>query len=324
MSICTRGGRGRGRHFWQILLLQGPGRLEVLHPEDGFVVEPCLTVSRMNSSETMDVIKDSKDKQNGKLQVLGTTEELVIESIETAPRSGSIGAWQGPAGNKKNYTPTKKISLSALKASPGREGIFAKDMDKNSNKIPKSDALISCDDVQENTGEKERLLDKVPGTAWPAPEFQSPSIDIHNINEKLSENTNKDGEDEESSDDLSEKEDEKERAPIELMGEFLAAIMDEDYKLASKLCQMILIYEPENPEAIQFMPLIEKKLQIEENEQNSGDENDEETDDDSSDESDDTTSDDSESEENSEETSDDLSDQEGASGNSVGHNLMSW
>ncbi|XP_029461603.1 glutamate-rich protein 2 isoform X6 [Rhinatrema bivittatum] len=307
MSICTRGGRGRGRHFWQILLLQvellqgkGPGRLEVLHPEDGFVVEPCLTVSRMNSSETMDVIKDSKDKQNGKLQVLGTTEELVIESIETAPRSGSIGAWQGPAGNKKNYTPTKKISLSALKASPGREGIFAKDMDKNSNKIPKSDALISCDDVQENTGEKERLLDKVPGTAWPAPEFQSPSIDIHNINEKLSENTNKDGEDEESSDDLSEKEDEKERAPIELMGEFLAAIMDEDYKLASKLCQM------------------------KENEQNSGDENDEETDDDSSDESDDTTSDDSESEENSEETSDDLSDQEGASGNSVGHNLMSW
>ncbi|XP_030066294.1 glutamate-rich protein 2 [Microcaecilia unicolor] len=266
----------------------------------------------------MNIIKDSKDKQNGKLQVLGTTEKLVIESIDTAPRSGSIGAWQGSVGNKKTYIPTKKISCS-LKASSGRKKICAKDtVDKYSNKISQTDTLISRDDGKENARKKEKVLENVFDIAV---EFQSLSTD--DINEKLP-NINKDREDEESSDDLSEKEDEKEKAPIELMGEFLAALMDEDYKLASKLCQMILIYEPENPEAKQFLPLIEKKLQMEETEQNPGDENDDETDDDSSDESDDTTSDDSESEEDSEETSDDLSEQEGESGNSFGHNLLGW
>ncbi|KAK5919219.1 hypothetical protein CgunFtcFv8_023127 [Champsocephalus gunnari] len=36
--------------------------------------------------------------------------------------------------------------------------------------------------------------------------------------------------------------------------------MVRDLKLASKLCRMILIYEPDNPEASEFLPLIQKKL----------------------------------------------------------------
>ncbi|XP_034087933.1 glutamate-rich protein 2 [Gymnodraco acuticeps] len=36
--------------------------------------------------------------------------------------------------------------------------------------------------------------------------------------------------------------------------------MDRDLQLASKLCRMILIYEPDNPEASEFLPLIQKKL----------------------------------------------------------------
>ncbi|XP_064183237.1 glutamate-rich protein 2 isoform X1 [Anguilla rostrata] len=55
-------------------------------------------------------------------------------------------------------------------------------------------------------------------------------------------------------------EDEEHRAPIELFAEFLKSVMDKDYILAKKLCQMILIYEPDNPEAKQFIPLIEEKL----------------------------------------------------------------
>ncbi|XP_076871327.1 glutamate-rich protein 2 isoform X2 [Brachyhypopomus gauderio] len=54
------------------------------------------------------------------------------------------------------------------------------------------------------------------------------------------------------------------RAPIELLAEFLKAVMDRNYTLAKKLCQMILIYEPEKPEAKHFLPLIEEKLATEE------------------------------------------------------------
>ncbi|XP_062906186.1 glutamate-rich protein 2 [Mobula hypostoma] len=68
---------------------------------------------------------------------------------------------------------------------------------------------------------------------------------------------------EEENGDEGNKEEER-RAPIELMGEFLKAIMDRDYKLSSKLCQMILLYEPENSEAKQFEVLLEKKLQLDE------------------------------------------------------------
>ncbi|XP_055493994.1 glutamate-rich protein 2 isoform X5 [Leucoraja erinacea] len=56
---------------------------------------------------------------------------------------------------------------------------------------------------------------------------------------------------------------EEKTAPIELMGEFLKAVMERDYKLSSKLCQMILLYEPENPEAKQFKELLEIKIKLE-------------------------------------------------------------
>uniref|UniRef100_A0A9L0IZI4 Glutamate rich 2 n=2 Tax=Equus asinus TaxID=9793 RepID=A0A9L0IZI4_EQUAS len=52
-------------------------------------------------------------------------------------------------------------------------------------------------------------------------------------------------------------------APLELMAEFLRAEMSQDYHLAKKLCQMILIYEPENPEAKEFFSLIEEMLLME-------------------------------------------------------------
>ncbi|KAM9719832.1 glutamate-rich protein 2 [Menidia menidia] len=56
------------------------------------------------------------------------------------------------------------------------------------------------------------------------------------------------------------------KAPVELMMKFLKALVDKEFELASRLCQMILIYEPHNPEASQFLPLIRRKL-LEESEQ---------------------------------------------------------
>ncbi|XP_035861548.1 glutamate-rich protein 2 isoform X3 [Sander lucioperca] len=86
--------------------------------------------------------------------------------------------------------------------------------------------------------------------------------------------------------------DEERKAPVELIMEFLRAVMDRDFQLASKLCQMILIYEPDNPEASEFLPLIQKKLlEEQEAEQNTEEEEEEEEVDEDNDDSDNSGSD---------------------------------
>ncbi|XP_040828024.1 glutamate-rich protein 2 [Ochotona curzoniae] len=80
---------------------------------------------------------------------------------------------------------------------------------------------------------------------------------LQDADDKLSESTDDDSED--GNDDGSNPK-RNIRAPLELMAEFLRAEMSRDYHLAKKLCQMILIYEPENPEAKEFLSLIEEML----------------------------------------------------------------
>ncbi|XP_059426247.1 uncharacterized protein LOC132160623 isoform X2 [Carassius carassius] len=91
--------------------------------------------------------------------------------------------------------------------------------------------------------------------------------------------------------------------PLELFAEFLQAMMTRNYQLAKKLCQMILIYEPQNSEAKSFLPLIEEKLMIEADEES----DDDESDDDESDESDTSDDDDDDVEDDDDESSDEES-----------------
>ncbi|KAF6361417.1 glutamate rich 2 [Rhinolophus ferrumequinum] len=88
---------------------------------------------------------------------------------------------------------------------------------------------------------------------------------LQDIDDKLSETTDNDGEDDTNDEDNDEDSNPNKytRAPLELMAEFLRAEMSHDYHLAKKLCQMILIYEPENPEAKEFFSLIEEMLLME-------------------------------------------------------------
>ncbi|CAM4620169.1 unnamed protein product [Leuciscus chuanchicus] len=107
--------------------------------------------------------------------------------------------------------------------------------------------------------------------------------------------------------------------PLELFAEFLQAVMTKNYQLAKKLCQMILIYEPQNSEAKSFLPLIEEKLLIEAVEESDDDDDDDDEfdtsdDDDDDEEEDDVDDDDDEStdssdtdEESTESTDDTLS-----------------
>ncbi|XP_076601858.1 uncharacterized protein LOC143329723 [Chaetodon auriga] len=94
-------------------------------------------------------------------------------------------------------------------------------------------------------------------------------------------------------------EDEDLKAPVELIMEFLRAVMDRDFQLASKLCQMILIYEPDNPEASEFLPLIQKKLLEEQEAEESSEEDDEEEDSEDEDDDDDDSGSDEESSQSS-------------------------
>ncbi|XP_066201411.1 glutamate-rich protein 2 isoform X2 [Saccopteryx leptura] len=86
----------------------------------------------------------------------------------------------------------------------------------------------------------------------------------NDTDDKLSESTDDDDEDDISDEDSEDSNRKKDtHAPLELMAEFLKAEMGQDYHLARKLCQMILIYEPENPEAKEFFSLIEEMLLME-------------------------------------------------------------
>ncbi|XP_065783971.1 glutamate-rich protein 2 isoform X2 [Muntiacus reevesi] len=101
------------------------------------------------------------------------------------------------------------------------------------------------------------------------------------IDDKLSESTDDEGEDTSDEDKEEDSNPNKDtHAPLELMTEFLRAEMGHDYHLAKKLCQMILIYEPENPEAKEFFSLIEEMLLMEKA-QNLEEEDDESEDDNS-------------------------------------------
>ncbi|XP_034559205.1 glutamate-rich protein 2 isoform X2 [Notolabrus celidotus] len=79
--------------------------------------------------------------------------------------------------------------------------------------------------------------------------------------------------------------DEDIKTPVELKIEFLRAVMERDFERACKLCQMILLHEPENPEASEFLPLIKKKLLEEQEAEQSSEEDDDEEDDEDSDDS---------------------------------------
>ncbi|XP_024081337.1 glutamate-rich protein 2 isoform X2 [Cimex lectularius] len=66
----------------------------------------------------------------------------------------------------------------------------------------------------------------------------------------------------ESTEDLSEYTDADESlsAPIEILAEFLSAVMLKDYEKALKYCKIILEYEPNHSTAKEFYPLIQEKI----------------------------------------------------------------
>ncbi|XP_038645407.1 glutamate-rich protein 2 isoform X2 [Scyliorhinus canicula] len=178
---------------------------------------------------------------------------------------------------------------------------------------------VKKQDVESKMCDAQKYLNSSRTKEANALEIPTATVESHNL--ATTNTINRISEESEEDDDANEKEEEdgvdvdnegsdndERKAPLELMGEFLKAIMDRDYKLSSKLCQMILIYEPENPEAQQFKILLDVKNQLDE--AASTDQNDEEdgTESDSDeDENEDSSNEDSDESESSDEVSDDSS-----------------
>ncbi|KAE8580988.1 hypothetical protein XENTR_v10024620 [Xenopus tropicalis] len=218
----------------------GPGKLEVLGPEDGLATETCSSAPQFCHFETADLTKAIKTvaDEKGKLQVIGPKENVFILPSGTLSRPVSAGGGQWSVG-RKTYSPTKQISLCAVKAlSQSSDSEECKPLGRMSTNRNLNKSLP--EQIDENAGCVSQHIGKTVVT-----------------------DKGKEASDEDDSDD------DKEVAPIELLAEFLKAVMTADYKVAHKLCQMILIYEPENREAKEFQPLIEKMVEMEDEETDS-------------------------------------------------------
>ncbi|XP_073738763.1 glutamate-rich protein 2 isoform X1 [Callorhinus ursinus] len=253
-----------------------------------------------------------KYKQNGRLLVFDPKEKVMIEPNEAMSDKCLFG--RRPRLASKLCTLPTQVSLNVARTFSEKKEVSSKNIENtaslrntenrvSSKYIENKDTemnlqskLRSSSFLKENTGQ-------VSKDAVLAEQEKNNKHCLQDIDDKLSESTDDDGEDDTNDEDNDEDSNPNKdtHAPLELMAEFLRAEMGQDYHLAKKLCQMILIYEPENPEAKEFFSLIEEMLLMEKSQ--NLEEDDEDSEEDSSGESEGESS-----EELSEESSDECED----------------
>uniref|UniRef100_A0A8C6RC39 Glutamate rich 2 n=1 Tax=Nannospalax galili TaxID=1026970 RepID=A0A8C6RC39_NANGA len=207
-----------------------------------------------------------KNRQNGRLLVFDPKDHYFL--IPTSLLNNYYFGCR-PRLASKLYTSPAQVSPNAKTLSPKKEVSSKKNKDKISfknteNKIP-SKSTESKDiitnrhsDLSSSSFRKESKAGK---DAVLAKQEKNNEDCLQDTNDKFSDSTDSEGEDDTNDEDDKGSNTKKEsRAPLELMAEFLRAEMGRDYQLAKKLCQMILIYEPENPVAKEFFSLIEEIL----------------------------------------------------------------
>ncbi|NP_080020.2 glutamate-rich protein 2 [Mus musculus] len=243
--------------------------------------EFCIPEIPSNYLDKTDV-QASKSRQNGRLLLYDPKEKLMSGANKEKSHKAPFG--RRPRLSNKLYTSPAQIPGGANAFSAKKEASSKKSEDKVSFKSienrPSSrstenkdvltnqqSGLWSSSFLKESAGEtsKDLVLAKQEGNS---------DYCLKDIEENLSDSTDGDGEEDSSNDDDEGPTKKATQAPLELMAEFLRAEMGRDYQLAKKLCQMILIYEPENPVAKEFFSLIEEillkeKAQDEEDEEDS-------------------------------------------------------
>ncbi|KAI8778179.1 glutamate-rich protein 2 [Biomphalaria glabrata] len=232
---------------------------------------------------------------------------------------GSVPPRPESASGRGVSTPTKQISLQAVRRKD--DSIFPyNDKDfkvskydlliKNTlDKMEHADKLQHWEDDQTSQGQKSQHATKLRLPVEKAFKDEEYKFDfISSINVKKVGNLkiadDKEDSDEDNKSDGEESAPVERRAPNELLMEFIDCLMKKDYKNAEKLCQMILLFEPKNPEALKFQPLLQRKLKLDERAALAGDDDDEDDDESSSDDSDEDSFDDSDDMTSSDESTD--------------------
>ncbi|KAL4662265.1 hypothetical protein H8957_014818 [Semnopithecus entellus] len=258
------------------------------------------------SVDKTDTVKTAKNRQNGRLLMSDPKEKVTIESNEAMSDKCLFG--RRPRLTSKLNTPPTQVSLNVAKTFSEKKEVPSKNIENkvslknienrvSSRSIESKDILtnlqsdlLSSSCLKESTGEvsKDAVIVK---------QEKNNEYCLQDIDDKLSESAEDDDEDDTNEEDNDENSNPKKntQAPLELMAEFLRAEMAREYQLAKKLCQMILIYEPENPEAKEFFTLIEEMLLMEktQNREQDGEDSDEDSSGESKGESDEELSDES-------------------------------
>lgn len=127
-------------------------------------------------------------------------------------------------------------------------------------KIQDEKTKLRCDHMMKQL--KDLSLKNQPEPLPPQPKISSFKYDTKSHLEAINNNKSKNYSSSEnsSSDDDDEHGPKRLKAPTELKEEFLVCIMRKEWQDAYKLCKFILMYEPHNTEANDFLPLIEYKL----------------------------------------------------------------
>ncbi|XP_021047862.1 glutamate-rich protein 2 isoform X2 [Mus pahari] len=250
-------------------------RLRSLSPEF------CIPELPSNYLDKTDV-QASKSRQNGRLLLYDPKEKLMSGTNKEKSHKSPFG--RRPRLSNKLYTSPAQIPGGANAFSAKKEASSKKIEDKVSFKsIENRPSSRSTENKDVLTNRQSDLWSSsfLKGSAGEtskdlvlAKQEENSDYCFEDIEENLSDSTDGDGEEDSSTEDDEGPAKKETRAPLELMAEFLRAEMGRDYQLAKKLCQMILIYEPENPVAKEFFSLIEEillkeKAQDEEDEEDS-------------------------------------------------------
>ncbi|KAH0621477.1 hypothetical protein JD844_022833 [Phrynosoma platyrhinos] len=275
-------------------------------------------MKRVNMVVGQGIARPAAPKVSGMMEVIAPEEEVIIEPVQTMQRMGC-----GNESSSRPYTPSKQILLCAAKSLEKENTLTRIVKNKNlkmsvslqerieeeteihddqqlnpdlqrlnhETKIieAKTESEVNDENMKNSSNVEKMTINEIRA------EIQKNSVDKQTADEKPPDSSD------DESNGQSDNEAKKRIAPLQLMGEFLKAIMERQYSLAKKLCQMILIYEPENPEAKQFLPLIEQKLLLEsERAAKESEETDEESSDDSEEDTSNTDNSETESEGSSE------------------------
>ncbi|CAD5118507.1 DgyrCDS7202 [Dimorphilus gyrociliatus] len=207
------------------------------------------------SSVSSGLSRNVKDVPDNSLEFLPSEDGRPALSRESS--TASIGSRPLSSGTKKTLTPVKKIDMQAVKRKP--EQTFFNTI-QNPIDIP---TLVRKSSNTSNSDKPEVNAKQ----AWAEESTQ--------ISDKSKENKTDIGsmgnEDEDSEDTESSSEEEEQGAPEELKMEFLTCLMSKDYDNATKLCKMILIYEPNHEDALEFQKLILEKIELDAEELESSD-----------------------------------------------------